>query len=691
MAFILLLRESSMTHYVMTISRTTIDKLGIKLYDTAADAVSELISNSYDADAENVLVKIPLGVYLSTKNADGTINDRGYEIIVEDDGHGMRPQDINDFFLSVGLERRLDEKRKSSNVIGTKDTTAGSSSLEKKRPVTGRKGIGKLAPFGICTEIEVWSAGGKKGDSSYPIAHFILEYDKINTPTDEKYYPRLGVDDGKTADKRGTKIILRSFLHRKTPDIEVFLRQLARKFNLGTTDFQIKVIDTETDAEHHVRPMDIEILEKTKIDLDQESVSDEFHSFQVKGWIAYSKIPFQNIEMAGVRIYARGKLAAVTRDFGHKAGFTGEHTIRSYLVGEIHADWLDADDDEDLIASDRQDILWSTEKGQALQNWGQKILRQLGSKSVGPLNQRAYEAFMEQSDYEKNAKKLFGDTEVYESAMRVGKVIGKMVSMHNLKDKTYVKQVRDLAMMLAPHSMIVEKLREMSSDTTTSSLDLLEGLLGDTRLAEASSLGQVAVERINAINTLDGAIHEMPDPPEEKLQKILELTPWLIHAEWTVFQTNDTLENFRVSFEKWYKKSTGEDIVTSFDSASARKKPDFIMLSVGRSIEIIEIKPPGHIFTSPDFKRMHLYISKIKEYLESNQKFEKLFPMVNITLISDKIRLDGIDRTAFDSLEKEQKVLVRKTWDELLDDTKESNRDFLKAKDKMIKRESKNS
>jgi len=35
----------------MTISRTTVDKLGIKMYDKAAAVVAELVANSYDADA----------------------------------------------------------------------------------------------------------------------------------------------------------------------------------------------------------------------------------------------------------------------------------------------------------------------------------------------------------------------------------------------------------------------------------------------------------------------------------------------------------------------------------------------------------------------------------------------------------------------------------------------------------------
>jgi hypothetical protein len=37
--------------YVMTISRLTIDKLGVKLYDRMSAVIAELVSNGYDANA----------------------------------------------------------------------------------------------------------------------------------------------------------------------------------------------------------------------------------------------------------------------------------------------------------------------------------------------------------------------------------------------------------------------------------------------------------------------------------------------------------------------------------------------------------------------------------------------------------------------------------------------------------------
>ena len=38
--------------YEMTISRLTVDKLGVKLYDRVSAVIAEIVANSYDADAK---------------------------------------------------------------------------------------------------------------------------------------------------------------------------------------------------------------------------------------------------------------------------------------------------------------------------------------------------------------------------------------------------------------------------------------------------------------------------------------------------------------------------------------------------------------------------------------------------------------------------------------------------------------
>src|SRR3954447_13351927 len=79
--------------YELRISRLTIDKLGVKLYDKVSAVVAELIANGYDADAENVHVRLPLNSALATKKKDESVTEYELVIEVEDDGHGMTPDE----------------------------------------------------------------------------------------------------------------------------------------------------------------------------------------------------------------------------------------------------------------------------------------------------------------------------------------------------------------------------------------------------------------------------------------------------------------------------------------------------------------------------------------------------------------------------------------------------------------------
>src|ERR1700674_956293 len=134
--------------YVMTISRLTVDKLGVKLYDRVAAVIAEIIANSYDADAAKVTIRAPMGEWLATKKK-GAVQDKGFIIEVEDNGFGMTAQEVNEYYLKEGKERRTDPQRGDrSRIFG--------------RRVMGRKGVGKLAPFGVCEKIEVITAGGEK-------------------------------------------------------------------------------------------------------------------------------------------------------------------------------------------------------------------------------------------------------------------------------------------------------------------------------------------------------------------------------------------------------------------------------------------------------------------------------------------------------------------------------------------------
>uniref|UniRef100_UPI001E2FF974 ATP-binding protein n=1 Tax=Nocardia farcinica TaxID=37329 RepID=UPI001E2FF974 len=70
----------------------------------------------------------------------------------------------------------------------------------------GRKGIGKLAAFGICRTIEVITAGSGSADrtpAGWPVSPHVMDLYYMLSDTESDYYPKPGARDGMFSDRRG--------------------------------------------------------------------------------------------------------------------------------------------------------------------------------------------------------------------------------------------------------------------------------------------------------------------------------------------------------------------------------------------------------------------------------------------------------------------------------------------------------
>jgi hypothetical protein len=111
----------------ITVASDVVRHLSIGLYRNFARAVKELISNSYDAGATEVKIKLDL---LS----------KPPKIILRDNGHGMNKDDIENRFLKIGFPTPLTEKK---------------DDLGRKR--IGAFGIGCISVFPYCKTVKVIS------------------------------------------------------------------------------------------------------------------------------------------------------------------------------------------------------------------------------------------------------------------------------------------------------------------------------------------------------------------------------------------------------------------------------------------------------------------------------------------------------------------------------------------------------
>ena len=685
--------------YTMRISRLTVDKLGVKLYDKVSAVIAELISNSYDADATEVTVRAPMGEYLATR-AGGTRLDKGYRIEVEDDGVGMTPKETQEFFLVVGAERRSDGRR-------------GSNSPTYGRKVMGRKGVGKLAPFGICKVIEVISSGGSRisrtvdGETQegYETSHILMNYDDImaqGDPPEDDYPPIPGNLDGTLQSKTGTKIVLKKFNYRRVPKIELLARQISQRFGISSPNWKITIEDnTKTESDPNrtrtIGRFDVETMPNTKIDFHPDEAGghgvtgpdgnplpdlqpgfeyqNEF--YRVRGWIAYSKEPYKDDLMAGVRIYCRGKIAAQTYVFGRRAGFTGEHNVRSYLVGELHVDWLD--EAEDLIQTDRRDILWSDELGTAFEEWGQRIVQRIGRLARDPSRKAAKDLFFEKGDVEKRILEEYPSEDVVEirnRARELAEMFGRSISREEAREPDAVESFVNLSISLAPHVMLDERMRKAAEEGDTP-LSVLSGILRTARIAELSSFGRISEERLKVIGRLEET-KDREEALESDLQILVENAPWLIDPEWAPVTANQSLTNLRKAFEAYYKKKTGGSIsLTHFNDP--KRRPDFVLTSQDGIAQIVEIKRPGHFLKNDEMDRIVSYHQNMEAFLgdPGNEELSRYFRDFRITLVCDDIALSDTARAAYDGYVDSGK-LTRITWDVFLARTKNVHQDFLK-------------
>lgn len=660
--------------YTMRLSLLTVDKLGVKLYDKASAVVAELIANSYDADAEDVTVSLPIGTPLARKNENGDIADAGYSVVVSDDGHGMTRAEAQRYFLSVGSDRR-------------NRPVSGARSRDKKRPVMGRKGIGKLAPFGICKRIEVRSAGGPRTDQGYQVSHFVLEFDKI-VNEEEGYAPiAAGPDDRSWSQEHGTTVTLSDFLPKRVPDRRTFTRQVARRFSLAKDDFTIHVENTraddstpDEDKRFVIPKFQVELNESTKISVDDRPVPYHDRELPVTGWLAFGRQAIKDEEEAGVRIYARGKIVATTRDFEQPAGFTGEFTARSYLVGEVHAEWLDRDDDEDLVRTDRQGILWDSEYGEALRRWGSDLVKEIARKSAKPRRDSKTAIFLQKANLETRAKERFGDNRaVIEAVLDFGKKIGGFAQEDELQDQAYVDDLVDVVLMVGPHQALIKSFQRIAKQEDTTVEQLLP-LFTHTRTAELASYAQIAQERVEAIKELQTVI-KGESVVEADLQNLIARAPWLVRPDWSVITENRGLKRFRDEFVAFYKKTYGADVEVAITYET--KRPDFTMVHLGNRLHIVELKKPGHNFADADYGRLENYLEAFERLFKENKTFSEAFPGGwVIDLIADGVSIKQVTaRRAFDAAQ-EKGLVERLSWTDFLHRAETAHADFLDAHDR---------
>lgn len=320
--------------YRMKISLNVLKHLGIGLYSNIPTVLSEAVANAWDADATNVGI---------------TIDYDGGTITIQDDGDGMSVRDANEKYLLVGYERRK---------------ATGGAMTKKNRPVMGRKGIGKLSLFSIARTITVQSIRDGNGHG------FVMDAEEIKNAlenkSDDTYRPKA--THAAPDLERGTRITL-SNIKPQMRRTAALRKRLARRFSVLDDSFSITLDGKTITPEDRGYQSKLQYVwtfgergkkatsdsKARRCELDPEVVIDGTAE-RIDGWIGTAnesgRLKEDGESINRIVVLVRGKVAQ--EDILEELGESGLYG--NYLLGEIHADFLDSTELPDIMTTNRQRI-----------------------------------------------------------------------------------------------------------------------------------------------------------------------------------------------------------------------------------------------------------------------------------------------------------------------------------------------
>nr|WP_238351108.1 TIGR02391 family protein [Kribbella shirazensis] len=311
------------------------------MYSHLPNALAELIANSYDADATRVEVIV--------RNDAG-----GGSVTVRDNGHGMDFDDLQEKYLRIGRNRRAQGEGRSES---------------GRRVVAGKKGLGKLALFGIGERIELTTKRRGVTDN----LHVVMSWNAIKSATGSEYKPDLTRTEA-DSDRHGTIVELRELRRRSPVNAVELANSLARLFGYLDADFEIVVIDAAAgpvppiNRDTHLNRLELDAEWRIPDDLPN-SLRDELPDAGITGRVVAAAKPV-GADHRGIALYAHGRLANEPEFFG----VSESSYAFSYLTGYLDVDYID-DGAADVISTDRRSVSWDGEPTAALNACLQKLVQ----------------------------------------------------------------------------------------------------------------------------------------------------------------------------------------------------------------------------------------------------------------------------------------------------------------------------
>lgn len=619
-----------------------IDHLGIQMYQSPTAAIAEMVSNSWDADATEVNITLP------------THDD--FSITIQDNGIGMTLAECQNKFLTVGYDKR-------KNNIKT-------LSRDFKRPLMGRKGIGKFAGFGISSVITVTTVSKDTGEKT----SFVLDIDKIRNSSSDDYIntSKLTIDvierlepNEELKSCSGTTIKLTGLKMQRLISADFFSKSMARRFsvNASAENFYVKVNNEIIPTENFLIqsemsfPKDYKSDEKpaelTEIDKDgwgTEMVGD----YKIKWRVFFLRETIKEDELQGISIFSHGKLSQRPFMFNLTGGLPSQNGPE-YMTGAVIADYLD-EFDEDVISTERQRLNWGHHHLATLEQWGQARIRNLLRIWKDRRAEEKTKLIEDKvSNFNSRLERLSsGERKTIMTALK------KLASVNQINAEQF-KELGNSILIAWEGGRLKELIRQVAEVPDMDS-DKLLSMLIEANTIQALHTAESVKAKLDTIIGLESRIKNRE--LENAVRDYIANNPWLISPKWETFAKEKNVSNIA----KDAAKDSGLDEHEDFNG-----RVDLVLAS-GEHLLILEFMRPGLKIDLDHLTRFETYVDTFRSHLECSTASR--FNTATGYLVADKITtknqpfLKKVKKLKEDRLET-------LTWNDLLSEAKRQWQEFL--------------
>ncbi|WP_181176587.1 ATP-binding protein [Mesorhizobium sp. B2-3-5] len=645
--------EAAPAHMKMVVQSGMLKTLGINLYTSIGKVLVEFIANAYDSDATKIDISLPyeriaaerdkLRKEMKTRREEekkaeqhaasdvaehpnGSSDGVGaafemlahtlpeeVQILLRDDGHGMSTNEVETRFLPLNRNRRTDPK---PNLM----TEGG------KRFVMGRKGLGKLAGFGVAQKVKVWTK--RRGQTHATI--ITMDDEEIEGAKDVGSI-KIPVTYERELDPElhGTTItfsVLKSDAFREQK--ETIEKSIRSSFNaIRPEDFAIRINDeilapAIPDYEF-VYPESLTLEGIRRNELAEDSVQiEDLGEMKFRYYVGFRKRKEHlAAKERGARIYCNNRLAAGPTLFDLGTGMHSFHS-QDYMECVVEADDLDRGS-VDIINTSRTQF-------------------KEGSDLIGTMASRLAEIMKAAIARHGRFREQVAEDEIHKDPE--ANVVNRIIE--HLPRKTRQPAKKLLTMLAAEYGVGTPQFNELAPIVVHSvnATDVLSRLITlgskpETLDRIASSLRELAeIEKVDALKHYRGrrsgiqALLTLEEKGEQQWNKkqtekelhgLFKVNPWLIRPEYANYLASDEDMNKVVSK---LAKVLGVDkfaAVVDDEGNEDETRPDLVFLvsdplmSAPHVLNVIELKSVSKPLTYDHYRQLEEYLFKIGEWCQS--------------------------------------------------------------------------